>query len=216
MSPALLLLEVRTLTGSMMVLDAVEKQAGVEVAQAELNDYYGILLKLRGEVAAVESAAGAARDLAERFQLTLTETNLLNPTPEALAGILPADEFQPLLGQKVVYGPRNPRDNKDHESMKNNAEYTALGFIETQGFTASMAALDAATKAAEVELVGREKLGGGYITVVLAGDIAAVSAAVEAGVQAVESLGTLIAGNVISRPSQGVNALLETVRIAAK
>jgi microcompartment protein CcmL/EutN len=72
MSPALLLLEVRTLTGSMMVLDAVEKQAGVEVAQAELNDNYGILLKLRGEVAAVQSAAAAARALAERFQLTVT------------------------------------------------------------------------------------------------------------------------------------------------
>jgi ethanolamine utilization microcompartment shell protein EutS len=139
---------------------------------------------------------------------------LLSPGPEALAGILPAEEFQPLLGQKVVYGPHNSNHTEESETMKNAAEYTALGFIETQGFTASMAALDAATKAAEVELVGREKLGGGYITVVLAGDIAAVTAAVDAGVKAVESLGTLIAGNVISRPSQGVAALLETVRVA--
>ena len=57
----------------------------------------------------------------------------------------------------------------------------ALGFIETQGFTAVFEAIDTACKAANVEVVGKEKLGGGYVTVVVKGDLAAVTAAIEAG-----------------------------------
>ena len=89
--------------------------------------------------------------------------------------------------------------------MANNQ---ALGFIETQGFTAVFNAIDTACKAANVEVIGKEKLGGGYITVVLSGDVAAVSAAVEAGEQAVQSLGTLIASHVIPRPTDAVVKLL--------
>ena len=63
---------------------------------------------------------------------------------------------------------------------------SALGFIETQGFTAVFEAIDSACKAANVEVIGKEKLGGGYITVVIKGDVAAVKAAVEAGTAKVE------------------------------
>ena len=84
----------------------------------------------------------------------------------------------------------------------------AIGMIETQGFTAVIEAIDTACKAANVEVIGREKLGGGYITVLIKGDVAAVNAAVEAGVAKVEGLGKLIAGHVIPRPSQSVLSLL--------
>ncbi len=80
--------------------------------------------------------------------------------------------------------------------------------IETQGFTAVYAAVDAACKAADVEVVGKEKLGGGYITVIVRGDVAAVSAAVDAGREVAEQLGTVIATHVIARPSEGVLGLL--------
>ena len=84
----------------------------------------------------------------------------------------------------------------------------AIGIIETQGFTAVIEAIDAAAKAASVDVVGREKLGGGYISVVIKGDVAAVKAAVEAGKAHVEGLGKLIAAHVIPRPSAAVLALL--------
>lgn len=84
----------------------------------------------------------------------------------------------------------------------------ALGLIETQGFTAVFEAVDSACKAANVEVVGKEKLGGGYVTVVIKGDVAAVKAAIEAGQTKVEGLGKLIAAHVIPRPSDAVLGLL--------
>jgi microcompartment protein CcmL/EutN len=84
----------------------------------------------------------------------------------------------------------------------------AVGFIETQGFTAVFEAIDTAVKTAAVEVLAREKLGGGYITVVIKGDVAAVQAAVDAGKAKVEGLGKLIAAHVIASPSAGVLSLL--------
>ncbi len=84
----------------------------------------------------------------------------------------------------------------------------ALGFIETQGFTAVYEAIDTACKAGNVEVVGKEKLGGGYVAVIVKGDLSAVTAAIEAGRPKVEGLGKLIAAHVIARPSASVLALL--------
>ena len=84
----------------------------------------------------------------------------------------------------------------------------ALGLIETQGFTAVFEAIDTALKTAAVEVVAREKLGGGYITVLIKGDVAAVNAAVSAGKAKVEGLGRLVAAHVIPSPSKGVLLLL--------
>ncbi len=89
-----------------------------------------------------------------------------------------------------------------------NEPIQALGFIETQGFTAVFEAIDTACKAAQVDVVGKEKLGGGYVTVVVRGDVAAVRAAIDAARPKVEGLGKLIAAHVIARPSQSVMALL--------
>ena len=87
-------------------------------------------------------------------------------------------------------------------------DHFAIGLIETQGFTAVMEAIDTACKAANVEVIGKEKLGGGYITVLIKGDVAAVKAAIEAGQQKVGSLGKLIAAHVMAGPSQAVLSLL--------
>ena len=91
--------------------------------------------------------------------------------------------------------------------MKSSSAF-ALGLIETQGFTAVFEAIDTACKAANVEVVGKEKLGGGYVTVIIKGDVAAVKAAIEAGRSKVDGLGTLIAAHVIPRPSESVLGLL--------
>ena len=84
----------------------------------------------------------------------------------------------------------------------------AIGLIETQGFTAVFEAIDTACKAANVQVVGKEKLGGGYVTIIIKGDVAAVNAAIEAGQAKVAGLGELVAAHVIARPSQPVLALL--------
>ncbi|MDB4671682.1 BMC domain-containing protein [Pirellulaceae bacterium] len=84
----------------------------------------------------------------------------------------------------------------------------ALGFIETQGFTAVFEAIDTACKSANVEVVGKEKLGGGYVTVIVKGDVAAVNTAVATGSQKVEALGNLVAAHVVTRPSPAVLCLL--------
>ena len=80
--------------------------------------------------------------------------------------------------------------------------YDALGVIETLGFTAAMQAADSAVKAANVHLGHWLKVGGGKVNIIIRGDVAAVKAAVEAGVQAVSRIGTLEAYVVIPRPAQ--------------
>ena len=88
----------------------------------------------------------------------------------------------------------------------------ALGMIETRGLTASIEAADAMLKAADVELVGTEKIGSGLVTVMVQGDVGAVKAAVEAGQDAASRIGELVAVHVIPRPHTSVGAVLTFIR----
>jgi len=88
--------------------------------------------------------------------------------------------------------------------MENN-EMKALGMIETRGFTAMVEASDAMVKAAKVELVGYEKIGGGYVTAIVRGDVASVRAAVDAGIKAAEKVGELVSSHVIPRPHENLD-----------
>jgi microcompartment protein CcmL/EutN len=78
----------------------------------------------------------------------------------------------------------------------------ALGIIETQGYTAAIQAADAAVKSANVKLGKWVKVGGGRVGIVVRGDVAAVKAAVEAGVQAARNIGTVLSEIIIARPSE--------------
>ena len=84
----------------------------------------------------------------------------------------------------------------------------ALGMIETKSFAALIEAADAMVKAARVELVSYEKTGGGFVTAVVRGDVAAVKAAVEAGVRNAEKVGEVVAVHVIPRPHVNVDAVM--------
>ena len=84
----------------------------------------------------------------------------------------------------------------------------ALGMVETRGLTAAIEAADAMTKAAEVVLIGTEKIGSGLVTVMVRGDVGAVKAAVEAGTNAAGKLGELVASHVIPRPHSDVEKIL--------
>jgi len=97
-----------------------------------------------------------------------------------------------------------------------NSEMNALGMIETRGFTALIEASDAMVKAAKVELVGYEKIGGGYVTAIVRGDVASVRAAVDAGLRAAEKVGEIVAYHVIPRPHANVDQTMPLGKVKAK
>lgn len=84
----------------------------------------------------------------------------------------------------------------------------ALGMIETRGLTAAIEAADSMVKAAEVVLIGTEKIGSGLVSVMVRGDVGAVKAAVEAGATTASTLGELVATHVIPRPHEDVEKIL--------
>ena len=88
----------------------------------------------------------------------------------------------------------------------------ALGMVETRGLTAAIEAADAMVKAAEVVLIGTEKIGSGLVTVMVRGDVGAVKAATETGGAAAAKLGELVATHVIPRPHNDVEKILPTLQ----
>lgn len=88
----------------------------------------------------------------------------------------------------------------------------ALGMIETRGLVASIEAADAMVKAANVTLIGNEKIGSGLVSVMVRGDVGAVKAAVEAGGAAAARLGEVIATHVIPRPHSDVEKILPSLK----
>ena len=197
---ALGLVEVGGWSPAMVVLDAMEKNASIYILQTELNDAPGVCIKLTGGVSDLRAAMQIARDAAEDMQTRILTHVIANPADGSNAAYYAKPDFNPLIEQPSVQIPTEPL-------MSTQANF-AVGLIETQGFTAAFEAIDTALKTANVEVLAREKLGGGYITIIIKGDVSAVRAAIDAGKSHVEGLGKLIAAHVIPSPSQGVLALL--------
>ncbi|MBK8946891.1 MAG: ethanolamine utilization microcompartment protein EutM [Ignavibacteriae bacterium] len=84
----------------------------------------------------------------------------------------------------------------------------ALGMIETKGLVGAIEAADAMVKAANVSLIGKEIIGGGYVTVMVRGDVGAVKAATDAGASAAQRVGELVSVHVIPRPHADVETIL--------
>ncbi len=91
-----------------------------------------------------------------------------------------------------------------------NAQLIALGMIETRGLVGAIEAADAMVKAANVQLLGKEQIGGGYVTVMVRGDVGAVKAATDAGAAAAQRVGDLVSVHVIPRPHADVESILPT------
>ena len=89
---------------------------------------------------------------------------------------------------------------------------TSIELIETRGLTASIEAADAMLKAADVELLGTEKIGSGLVTVMVTGEVGAVKAATEAGQEAASRIGELVAVHVIPRPHQDITRILPRLK----
>jgi len=208
LSESMGLLETTGLTPMMAAIDAMEKAADIKILQCELNDFCGAVVKISGRMSAVGAAIDAGRRIADQMGGKPIHNVIPRSDPLAMAAILSPREYNPLIEQDVVYFPEYQPISSEKTKAMNPDNTSALGLIETQGFTAVFEAIDTACKAARVEVVGKEKLGGGYITVIIRGDLLAVTTAVEAGKNKVEGLGTLIAAHVVARPSPSVRALL--------
>lgn len=86
--------------------------------------------------------------------------------------------------------------------------YEALGMVETKGLVAAIEAADAMSKAANVALIGYEKIGSGLVTVMVRGDVGAVKAATDAGAASAQKVGELVSVHVIPRPHTDVEKIL--------
>ena len=202
---ALGLIECPFLSITALVADQAVKTAAVRLLGFETTGNERLMVRLEGGIAAITAALEAAEARALQLGAAITTTAMARP----------ADGLQGLVhfpnAHNPLYGGRDqllPTDYPATVSPSMNTKQPALGILETQGLTAVLEATDAMLKAANVTLVGKEKIGAAYVTVIVKGDVAAVTAAVEAGAKAVGSLGKLIAAHVIARPHDDLVALL--------
>ena len=113
--------------------------------------------------------------------------------------------------EEIPQGYTNMSKKQDHKEEKKMAQ-EALGMVETRGLVAAIEAADAMLKAANVTLIGTEKIGSGLVSVMVRGDVAAVKAAVDAGSTSASRLGELVAVHVIPRPHSDVENILPTLK----
>lgn len=114
----------------------------------------------------------------------------------------------PEVKQEEVINPINQNKKQEVRIMNNEA----LGMVETRGLVAAIEAADAMVKAANVVLVGTEKIGSGLVSVMVRGDVGAVKAATEAGAAAAAKLGEIVATHVIPRPHGDIEKILPSIK----
>ena len=202
---ALGFIEAPFLSISAMLAQEAATAADVHILGFESTGNENLLIRLAGDVAQIRAALDAAEKLAPQLGASITTGTIPRP----------ADGFTSMIhfpnANNPLYGGRDqllPTDYPSNPDSTKNMKPQAIGILETQGLTAILEATDAMLKAADVKLVGKEKIGAAYVTVIVSGDVAAVSAAIEAGKQAVGSLGKVIAAHVIARPHDELIALL--------
>ena len=115
---------------------------------------------------------------------------------------------------RVVTDLSGLESGSDKEGLMASATLEALGMIETKGFVALVEASDAMVKAANVDLVGWDKIGSGLVTAFVAGDVAAVKAAVDAGAAAASRIGEVVSVQVIPRPHEDLSGVLTFAKAA--
>ena len=196
---SLALLEVANLTPALLVADCCLKAAGVRLMGIESSDSADQCIKLVGRTGDVTQAGQAGVELARKMGSRATLSVLAAPVEATRVLAHPKPVYSPLLG---LYDYRIPRENEMSTS-------DAVGLLETQGLVAALHATDDMLKSSNVTLVGKEKIGAAYVTIVVKGDVAAVQTAIATGKQTVERLGgKLILADVIPRPHPELAALL--------
>jgi len=207
--PSLAVLEIRQLSTAVVVADVCAKAANVRIVGIESNAKGDMAIKLVGSTGDVEAAFAAGRLAAESMHAYFAGTVLPQFPSDARDFVYSEQAYNPITEGFDHLLPREsdlsaaPAQGADMETS------FALGMIETQGLVGMLEATDAMLKAASVQLVGKEKIGAAYVTVMVKGDVAAVRAAVEAGTRSVEQLGQkLVCAHVIAKPHADMVRLL--------
>jgi len=193
--------EVFGLAPALIMADEGCKAAPVVIAGIEGNAGQDCVVKFVGEAAAVRRALEAAKETGERLHAKFTAALRLNyGDPDKVPMVYTPQEFSQITCGYLHILP------KDHDAKGPNMQ--ALGILETQGLTGVIEGTDAMLKAANVEIVGKEKIGAAHVTVMVRGDVAAVQAAIAAGKAAAEKVGKVVAAHVIARPHEALAKLL--------
>ena len=149
---------------------------------------------------AAEAAKGAARE----EKKSSSARGRKAPAKEELTSLAAAVKGGGTAKATAEKG-ETPKQERSRNQMANT---NALGMVETKGLVGAIEAADAMVKAANVQLVGKEQVGGGLVTVMVRGDVGAVKAATDAGAAAAEKVGELISVHVIPRPHAEVDGIL--------
>jgi microcompartment protein CcmL/EutN len=198
---ALALLEIGNLAPALLVADRCAKAAGVRIVGIESADSAAQCIKLAGSLGDVRAAGELGLALGRQMGTSAQLVVMAAPTEETNRLAAQPPLYNPLL---EIYDARVPREDS---MSKNHAD--AIGLLETQGLVAALHATDEMLKGAAVSLVGKEKIGAAYVTIIIRGDVAAVQSAIDSGKQTVERLGgKLIMADVIARPHPELAALL--------
>jgi len=200
---ALAYIETPFLSVTSVVADAVLKAGDVRILGFEPTGAETIVIRLAARsIADLTAAIETAREVAASLGVKALTTAIARPEDPQFHLNDNPNTINPL------YGGRDELRPADFPETRIMNTHQAIGILETQGLTAILQATDAMLKAANVELVGKEKIGAAYVTIIIRGDVAAVKAALDAGSQAVGDLGKLIAAHVIARPHEGLLKLL--------
>ena len=152
----------------------------------------------------LREAAEAAKGAAGEEKKPSSARGRKAPDKEELASLAAAVKGGGAAKQTADRG-ETPRQERSGKQMANT---NALGMVETKGLVGAIEAADAMVKAANVQLVGKEQVGGGLVTVMVRGDVGAVKAATDAGAAAAEKVGELVSVHVIPRPHAEVDSVL--------
>lgn len=197
-------LETPFLSVTALSVDAALKAAPVRLLGLEPIGTEFILSRFAGDPGSLEAALSAGKSRALELGASDAKFSLLaSPSKDLHTACQGNHSINPLYGGREYFLP-----NESGEPTSTSMNSQAIGILETQGLTAILRATDSMLKAANVELVTKEKIGAAYVTIIVRGDVAAVTAAVEAGKEAVGDLGKLIAAEVISRPHSDLQKLL--------
>lgn len=193
------LIEIGNLSPSLLAVDRCLKMTNVRVIGIESTDGQAQCIKLLGSPADVAEAAQQAVDLAKQMGASAFWSTLPNPLPEIAKLINNKPAFSPTFGDVDTRVPKE----------KSMSPVESIGLLETQGLVAALHATDDMLKSASVKLVGKEKIGSAYVTIMIKGDVAAVQSAIATGKATVERLGgKLIMADVIARPHPDLASLL--------
>jgi microcompartment protein CcmL/EutN len=204
--------EVHGLAASLVVADVMAKAANVRLTGIESNAAGGMGIKVTGSAGDVRASVEAGWTIAGQMHAGINHTDWPHYSAQADFLVHSGQEYNALLEANEHLLPADqdePAEDAAKGTERTMAKQDAIGLIETQGLIGLLEAADVMLKAANVEIIGKEKIGAAYVTVMVRGDVAAVKASVEAGAAAVEKLGgKLILAHVIPRPHEGLARLL--------